>query len=624
MTFNWKIGGEAGFGIMTSGLAFSKIATRSGYHIFDYAEYPSLIRGGNNTYEVAVSDEVICASIWLVDILICLNRETFELNKGRLVNKSIVVYDPDMFEPEGNFIRVPIGFSRIKKELNISQTMLNTIAVAASIGILGGDLKIFETLIYQQFQKKGKEIIDFNIKLAKIGYEEALKVYKPTSTLLRKKDVFEEKIVTTGNDAFSLAVVASDCRYFAAYPMTPASSVLSTLASWQDKSQMAVRHPEDEISVINSALGAAFSGVRSSVSTSGGGFALMVEALSYSGIAEIPITVFLSMRPGPATGMPTWTEQGDLLFAVHAGHGEFPKIILAPGDGEEVIDLTLKAFELADIYQTPVLILSDKYISESHISQTKKEVISKFRSYKINRGKITPDTNQDLYLRYKLEKDGISEMLIPGKKGHYYQANSYEHLEDSHTTEESDKRKSQVLKRNSKMDTFLRNNFELPKVFGDLSKAEIIFVSWGSNKGPILEAMKLLENKKSAYIHFSYLYPLAIEPVRQLLDGCSNKRIICVENNSQSQFAQLLLMQTGIKLKEKLLKFDGRPFWPEEIHSYINGKTSSNKNITSESLNVKADLNIKIETENNRKSPKLSIQDEEEVLKKLEALTLQT
>jgi len=584
MQFNWKIGGEAGFGIMTSGLAFAKIATRSGYNIFDYAEYPSLIRGGHNTYEVLVSEDTLTAPKWDIDLLVCLNKETFNLHKYRLTDKSMVVFDPEMFSPDIPCIQIPIGFTQIKKTEKIDQMMVNTIAVAASIALLGGDLNVFEQLIHQQFDRKGEDVVNFNLRLAKIGYDEAMKSTLLKLDILKKKDVVKQKMVIAGNESFCLGAMAADCRYYASYPMTPASSVLTTLAAWQTTNQMVVRHPEDELSAINSALGASFAGVRASVGTSGGGFALMTEAISYAGIAEIPLVILLAMRPGPATGIPTWTEQGDLLFGVHAGHGEFPKMVLAPGDSEEMIELTMKAFDLADVYQTPVIVMSDKFLSESHISPDKETIDHLLQNHKIRKGKIVSDTKESPYLRYKLENDGVSEMLVPGKKGVYYQANSYEHVEDSHTTEDVGMRVQQVNKRNAKIQTYFKNDFELPKIFGDLTESEIVFVSWGSGKGSILEAQKLLDDKKTAYIHFTHVYPIPEEPIKQLFAQCEGKRIILIENNSQAQFGQLLRMQTGISIKETFLKYDGRPIWPEEVRDFIIGKK---QNLNSEKAEMK-------------------------------------
>jgi len=379
--------------------------------------------------------------------------------------------------------------------------------------------------------------------------------------------------VIAGNEMFGLASVAADCRFYCSYPMTPASSVLTYLSAVAESCGMVVKQAEDEISVINTALGASFGGVRSAVGTSGGGFALMVESISYAGVAEIPLVIFLSQRPGPATGVPTWTEQGDLLFAVHAGHGDFQKIVLAPGDSEEMAELTLKAYDLADVYQVPVIVMSDKVLSESHQDVSKEWFDNLTNTYTPNRGKIitTYDGEEGSYLRYKITEDGISPMLVPGQQGEFYQANSYEHMEDSHTTEDMDVIKAQVDKRDRKEKLYLEKDFELPKIFGDLEKAETVLVSWGGNKGVILDAMEELNqssiiNHQSsiAFIHFTSMYPLNTEKLKPLF--AANKNYLLIENNATAQFGRLLRQQTGIDvLANTLLKYDGKPIFKEEI-----------------------------------------------------------
>ncbi len=569
--FTWLIGGEAGFGIMTTGVVFSKIATRSGFHIFDYVEYPSLIRGGHNAYEVHVSDSPVSHLSPTIDILVCLNKETYEKHKSRLTPSSLVVFDQDEFEIKEEIKKIIVPFKKILSELKGQPIMKNTIALGASIGILGGDVNELIRIISEQFAKKGEEVINFNKQFIQTGFDEVKKNYSNNILNYLVKKSGETKLVLTGNDAFALGSVIADCRVYSAYPMTPSSTVLTDLAAWQEKIGMVVRHAEDEISVINTAIGSSFAGVRSAVGSSGGGFALMVESLSFAGITEIPIVVFIAQRPGPATGMPTWTEQGDLLFSVFSGHGEFPKIVLAPGDNEEMIELTAKAYNLADIYQMPVIVISDMYLSESHKSVEKSFVDSFVSKYQINRGKLigqdqVSNIKDGKYLRYKLSEDGISERLIPGTPGHFYQANSYEHVEDGHTTEEAQPRIDQVDKREKKWTTYLRNDFAMPTVYDDLEGSEIVFVSWGSTKGIVMQAQKLLLDKKvnSAFVHFNHIYPLDIDKTKELFNK-QNKKYILVENNSWGQFGKLLKMETGFEFKEKLLRYDGRPITVEEI-----------------------------------------------------------
>ncbi len=576
----WKIGGEAGFGIMTTGLLFSKIASRHGHHIFDYFEYPSLIRGGHNTTETLVSDEEVFSTKKEVDLLICLNKETYLRHKHRLTKNSIVIYESDDFEiEEEGFLKVKLPFKKILKDEGASMVMMNNIALGASLAVMGWDLSILEEMIANQFMKKGEEVVVKNKRMAKIGFNHIKNNYPQAIHDMFPPKKEEDKLITTGNDAFCLGAIVADCRLYSAYPMTPSSSILATLAAYAEKVGMVVRHAEDEIAVINTALGSAFAGVRSAVGTSGGGFALMVESISFAGVAEIPVVIFLGQRPGPATGMPTWTEQGDLLFAVNAGHGEFPKIILAPGDVEEMYQLTAEAFDLADIYQTPVIIMSDKLLSESHKSTPLLKFKLWSKGYRPDRGKIinwkkekAEKRQENKYLRYQITADGISPMLIPGKPGFFYQANSYEHVEDGHTTEESQPRIDQVHKRNRKEQTYLISHFKPPQFFGD-KNAETVFVSWGGNKGAILEAMKLLNNlpagrqEKTAYMHFTHLYPLDEQKIISLFD--KNKNYILIENNSYGQFGRLLRQQTGINVINKLLKYDGRPIWAEEIAEHV-------------------------------------------------------
>lgn len=570
--FLWKIGAPAGYGVMTTGLSMSKIATRSGLHIFDYTEYPSLIQGGHNTYEVNMSNDEVTMSKHLVDCLVCLARDTYALHQHRLHDKSIIVFDPNQGDPDMKGLKVAVPFYQLLSELKANKIMNNMVALGSSIAILGGNLEIVKHMIEQQFAKKEPEVAEMNIACATAGFNYVHEHYadKVVHVLDSSTPPAEPPAVLEANTAFSLGTVEADCRLYAAYPMSPSSSVVEILAGWQDKTGMVVRHAEDEIGVINEALGASFSGVRSAVGTSGGGFALMVETISYAGVAEQPIVVFIAQRPGPATGMPTWTEQGDLLFAAHAGHGEFPKIILAPGDTQEMLELTPKAFNLADIYQTPVIVMSDKLISEAHVCISQDRVKELLKRNPVDRGE-TIESTEAPYYRYQDQADGISPRLIPGAPGMYYQANSYEHNQDSHTTEESDERIAQVNKRNRKTDTYFDRHWAGPNVYGDIASAEVVFVGWGGTKGAIQAAQHLLgeQNRNNAFIHFNHVYPLKPADITPLFEH--NKRYILVENNSTGQFGQILRMQTGIDIRERLLKYDGRPIFPEEIVAFVDG-----------------------------------------------------
>ncbi len=568
--FRVLIGGEAGYGVMTSGSLLSKMAASCGLHVFDYVEYPSLIRGGHNAYEAVFSREMVSDLVGDIDLLVCFDKHTYERHSSELSSEAIVLFDPEEFElKEIPQKLVPVPFRSILKQGNGSYMMKNTVLMGSLIAVLGGDIEWMYMQLEKQFGKKGQAIIDLNKKFVKEGCDyvvtnsaqHIVELMKPVSDVA-------PTLIMTGNDAFALSCAIAGCQFYAAYPMTPSSSVLATLASWQQKAGMTVRHSEDEIAVIMSGIGASFAGVRSAVGTSGGGFALMVEGVSLAGITETPIVILLAQRPGPATGMPTWTEQADLLFAVHSGHGEFPKIVLAPGSNEEMIAMTARAFDLADVYQTPVIVMSDMLLSERHMSTSLAAIEDYAIAYRPNRGKLIQQAEPG-YKRYAYSDDGISQRLVPGQKGVYFQANSYTHSEDGHTSELASDRIFEVHKRNAKTRTYLEKDFLPPTLSKNIDEAKVVLVSWGGTKGAVDQALRLLDSDDDevGHMHFHHVYPLNESVIKPLFkDGV---RYIMIENNSHAQFAQLLRQQTGIHLEERFLKYDGRPIHAHEIIRYL-------------------------------------------------------
>ena len=374
---------------MTTGHMFSKIAVKHGYKIFDYIEYPSLIRGGHNVYEVRVSDEEIYSQEKKVDFLFALNKETYDLHKEEVREGGIIVYNSDNFklntgEKERNVAIYSLPLSKIISDIGAQKVMENNVALGATIAILSMEINALYLIIESIFRKKGQEVIDKNKEAAKAGYEYVTK--NPPDgfdhKLLPRKA--EPQIIATGNEAAGMGAFVGGCQFFVAYPMTPSSALLHIMAMYGEKYGVVVKHAEDEISVMNMAIGASYAGARSMIGTAGGGFSLMVEGLGLAGITETPVVVMVGQRPGPATGMPTWTSQGDLQFVIHAAQDEFPRIVLTPGDINEVFWLTAEAFNLAEIYQTPVFILTDKYLLESHASVP----VFELNQVKINRGKL--------------------------------------------------------------------------------------------------------------------------------------------------------------------------------------------------------------------------------------------
>ena len=557
--FSFKIGGEAGYGIMSVGITFSKIASRSGYYVFDYAEYPSIVRGGHNVMQTTFSDKPTRSQLAHTDLLVALNQETIDLHKNELRDGSGVVFDN---ETDMNLADVPDGVSKfgvpinkIARDVGGSEIMRNTAALGAVMALLGGKMQHLKDLIAEEFSDKKPEITEKNHLVCQAGYDYALGHYKnEIKNVLSQRPNKLEQIVVNGNEAIGLGAIAAGMQFAAIYPMTPVSGVLHTLAPLQEKFNFIYKQPEDEISAINMAIGASFAGARAMTGTSGGGFCLMSEAYGLAGLTETPLVIIEGMRGGPATGLPTWTEQGDLRFVLHAHQGDFPRIVLAAGDVEEAYYTTMKAFNIAEKYQTPVILLVDKQICESHLGVKPFE----FKDYKINRGKMVWEKQND-YKRYELTHDGVSPRSIPGV-GNHFVANSDEHNEYGYSNEEAENRTEQMKKRMTKLETCAELDMEKPKLYGP-PKARITIVSWGSNKGAILDAMEEFDDVN--FLHINWISPFPALEVKKIL--CSANFVLNVECNYTAQMAGLIKEKTGVEVSDNLLKFNGRPFFSEEI-----------------------------------------------------------
>ncbi len=562
----WKIGGEAGFGIMSTGLTFSKIFVKKGYNVIDGNEYPSLIRGGHNTYTVRISNQNIHSLQHEINILVALNKETIVQHQDEISYGGTIIFDGDVVPEEEfaekrkdiNYVNVP--FKKIISEVEAPQIMINNVALGASLALVSTELDTLNTLITETFKHKGEKVVELNIKSAEFGYRYVREKLNLSSYELESIEPIN-KILLTGNDATFLGALRAGCKFYAAYPMTPSSSILHSFASIEEEYNVVTKHAEDEIAVINMAIGASFAGVRSMIATSGGGFALMNEGIGSAAITETPLVMVLSQRPAPATGLPTWTEQGDMLFATHSSHGEFLRVIIAPGDVEECFYLTGMAFNLADKFQIPVIILLDKYLSESHFTCEKLN----FKEIEVDRGLLYTKNDEipSDFKRYKMTDSGVSPRTVLGVEGGHHIANSDEHNEYGFSEDDSANRKNMTDKRFRKVNVLV-DDISKPNFYGP-EEAEITIWSWGSCKGPILEAMKILnlEEKKVNFIHFNFLYPFALDFVNEFIEK-TNKNVV-VENNKTSQLSKLIMLNTGFKIKNKILKYNGRQFEPEDI-----------------------------------------------------------
>jgi 2-oxoglutarate ferredoxin oxidoreductase subunit alpha len=559
-----KIGGEAGFGIMSAGSAVAKIATRSGYQLFSYAEYPSIIRGGHNVVQITLAPEPVYAQYQPTQVLVAFNQETIDLHQHELIEGSVVIFDEDkgMRLPtvSVDVIGVHVPFNALATTFGGSTLMRNTVALGALMALVDGDLSLLFALIEEEFGKKSERIARANQSCAQAGYDH-IKTNYPQScqAVLAPRPVEVPPMVLTANEAIALGAIAAGMQFSAIYPMTPTSNILHTLAPFQDKYNYIYKQPEDEISAINMALGAAHAGARAMVATAGGGFNLMAEGYGLAGITELPIVIIVGMRGGPATGLPTWTEQADLRFVLHASQGDFPRIVLAAGDAQEAFDQTMLAFNLADTYQTPVVVLVDKHICECLISLPPFDV----SAYMIDRGKLTFD-QVDGFARYTPGEDGVSLRSVPGSGNHFI-ANSDEHNEHGYSSESATNRVDQMNKRMSKLALCAANDMPQPQLFGP-SAAPITIVSWGSNKGAILEAMRQLPQVN--FMHLTWMNPFPAQAVQAMLEKANY--LVCIENSYSAQLRGLIREQTGILILDTLQKYDGRPFYPEEIIAKIN------------------------------------------------------
>lgn len=560
---NIKIGGAAGQGLDTIGSVLSKTLMKCGFFVFGTQYYLSRIRGGHNTFQIRISDEAIMAMAERVDILIALDSRSIEEHLDEM-SDGVVIVDRDTVKLEKeheSLFHVPL--LKIAKDTGGNKIYANSVAVGAAMGLLCLDFNVLATVLSSIFKKKGQEIVDNNIKVARAGYDYAKDNYPQGCKFsIEQPKKHEDKMLVAGNDAVGMGTLAAGLQFLSAYPMTPSTGVMNYVAANSGRFDVVVEQAEDEIAALNMALGASFTGARSMVTTSGGGFSLMVEALGLAGITETPVVIFQAQRPGPATGLPTMTEQGDLLFVQHAAQGEFPRCVLAPGTPEECFYLTAEAFNIADKYQIPVIVMSDQYLADSLFTCTR------FDPSKVNveRHLLSDEDIQNLqeeYKRYKLTESGISPRALPGQKGALVGADSDEHDEFGHIDETQENRINMVRKRMNKQ-ALLKEEMKLPEIHGP-ENAQLTLIGWGSTYGPLAEVMEILNGQGHSVnlIHFSYIHPLPAEGIKRMLSGA--KKMVCVENNMVGQFARFIRAETGIEMTEKILRYDGLPFTPQFI-----------------------------------------------------------
>lgn len=562
--FNFMVGGEAGQGVQSVGFLLAKVFARGGYHIFADQDYESRVRGGHNFFRVRVKDGRVGAISEAVDILVALNRETIDLHRKELVVDGVVIFDGEKIKDiaaEKSLFGVPLEKLAVEKAGN--KLMTNTVALGAALAFVDYDLSILNTVLAEHFGKG--TVADSNVVAARAGYEYVQTEYKGDLGHHLKPVSEAKRMLLTGNEALSLGAIAAGCKFMAAYPMTPASSIMEYIAAKSREFDLVMVHAEDEIAAVNMVIGAAYAGVRAMTATSGSGFCLMVEGIGLAGITETPIVAIDGQRPGPAVGLPTRTEQGDLQFVLYANHDGFPRAVLAPATVEDAFWLTVKAFNLADKYQLPVIILTDQHLATSYATAD----LFDLSKVTIDRGLLFSDGEKGAaeYKRHMITQSGVSPRAFPGLGKAPVVTDGDEHDEAGHLIEDAETRTAQVQKRLRKLFS-LKQEINPPRWYGP-KKAETTLIGWGSTYGAIHEAVDILHRNGASVnmLHLNELWPFPVEAVADAFDRTQNSYVI--ENNATGQLARLIKTETGCNVSGRILKYDGRPFTPAYIAEAI-------------------------------------------------------
>lgn len=572
------IGGAAGDGNAATGDTLAKVCARLGLHVFVYNSYQSIIRGGHVWLRMRIADEPIECHGDHLTLLMALNQDTLNqhtaevnANGGILYNSDKVQVAQDDLQPGVMLYSFPV--KDLSEKFGRNPVMQNTVLLGGLLWLVDLDFDMLEGMLRETFRRKGDKIVEANVGVARAGYNFARENYAKRD--YRWRYTGKRQMVVSGNELFGMGALAAGCKFYAAYPMTPASSILHWLVRYGPRHGMVVKQAEDEIAVMNMTVGAGHVGVRAMCGTSGGGFALMSEAVGLAGMTETPVVVISAQRGGPSTGLPTKSEQADLNQLFGASQGEYPRAILAPTNDVDCFYSVIEAFNIAEKFQCPVLIASDLYLSE-HRATADPDAFQ--FDVPIDRGELLTDGAPPDYKRYRFTESGVSPRVLPGHEDTMYVAPSDEHdeqgilISDEFTNPPI--RKAMMEKRMRKMDGILRE-FPAPELYGS-ADADVTLVGWGSTQGIIREAIALLaeEGISANHLQIKYLVPFHAAEVEAILQHCKFK--IAVEQNFTAQLARHIRAETGIKMDDKVLKYDGEPLEPrfivervkEVLHAY--------------------------------------------------------
>jgi 2-oxoglutarate ferredoxin oxidoreductase subunit alpha len=581
-SFSVGIGGAAGQGVATPGDIFAKIFSRRGLHLNAYNAYQSIIRGGHTFLTIRTGPDKIATTDGKLDLLIPLNQDTMDRHMRLLSVGSACLYNSDLIQPVAAADGVqlcPIPVSTLA-DISRNKVAQNTLAIGAGLSMMGIGFPALETVLEEQFRKKERSVIDENVSLARAGYDYATQNFKPFAWLLPMTEA--RYAVLSGNAAMAMGGAAAGVKFYSAYPMSPSTGVLHWMAEHARKANIMVRQVEDEIGVINMAIGAAHAGVRAMCATSGGGFALMSEGLGLSAQAEIPVVVIDCQRAGPSTGVPTKTEQGDLWQMLGAAFGDYPRVIAAPLDIADCFKLIPEIFNITDRFQCPGIVLCDLLLSEGRLSVDPKEL--DFHP-DIDRGELITSNGSgehEAYKRYKITESGVSPRVIPGVPGCTHTVSSDEHDEDgvliSDEYTNAAKRRAMMEKRMRKEDG-IATAVPPPQLQGP-ANADVTLIGWGSTYGVIDEACELLRDAgiSANHLPIRWLVPLHGDAILDLLRDA--RHTIIVENNYSGQFARYLRSETSFVPDGNIRKYDGEPLLPHHIVEAVKEQLAGNTTLS--------------------------------------------
>lgn len=568
-----KVTGAQGQGVNSVGEICGKGLKRAGYCVFGYREYMSLIKGGHSSYQLDVSGEKIESSETKVNILVNFNHHGLEKNFAELKDGGIILHQTPMWKfpaehaqwiAEHKVTVVYLPVEDILKKMKAPSILGNVLVTSAVWSLLGQGDEVLKALVREQFGHKGEEIVQMNFACIDEGvkFVQGSKVQPLTLPKPHKK--WADHLYLTGSEAMGLGIIHAGCRMYTGYPMTPSSPLLKYIAEMQNKTGMVIKQAEDEITAAQMMSGGMHMGTRAATGTSGGGFDLMTETLSLNGIIENPAVVVLAQRPGPATGLPTWTGQGDLLLAVGSAHGEFARLVVSVSSSQDAFDLMPEAFNYAEQFQAVVIVMTDKQIAEALYTQPAYDQ----DKAEVSRGKLVTDAKELKKLasedRYDPKAvDGVSPRWLPGSDAAVYTAQGDEHDAKGTVDETAENAVAQMEKRMAKMQA-MKNVLPEPELFG-AKNPEILIVGWGSTRGTIDDVLKSEEfaEKKIGYLHYTYLWPLKTAKLQKL--AAKAKKTVLIEGNYQGQLGMLLKQECGVDFTHRIFKFDGRPFFYDEL-----------------------------------------------------------